>query len=265
MKLVHQILAFLNGSRDAKQTQKEDIKIQYNSTAFFLLGIIIASLGVWIIAESKFATDNIMAEGKRELPPEDDFFYYIDIKTDPKSEKPEKQEVKKVVKKVIEKVNPVDNNTKIDDPIVDTTDDTVNTPDKNPDTDDTIDDSPSTENNPIFLNVVEVVPAFPSCNYLSDKAARIQCLSDEINKIVTKRFDTSVVERLGLQGQTRIYVSFVVDTNGIVTDVKARAPHPQLEKEAKRVMGYIPKLIPGMQNNKPVNVIYNLPITLQAQ
>lgn len=80
MKLVHQILAFLNGSKDAKQTQKEDIKIQYNSTAFFLLGIIIASLGVWIIAESKFATDNIMAEGKRELPPEDDFFTILILK-----------------------------------------------------------------------------------------------------------------------------------------------------------------------------------------
>ena len=42
--------------------------------------------------------------------------------------------------------------------------------------------------------------------------------------------------------------------------VRARAPHPNLKKEAIRVVNMIPKMKPGMQLGKAVIVPYSLPI-----
>lgn len=45
----------------------------------------------------------------------------------------------------------------------------------------------------------------------------------------------------------------------------ARGPHSVLEEEAKRVIEKIPTMQPGLQQNKPVDVIYTLPIMLQIR
>ena len=45
----------------------------------------------------------------------------------------------------------------------------------------------------------------------------------------------------------------------------ARAPHARLEKEAKRVVGLLPKMIPGKQRGRPVNVTYMLPISFNVE
>ena len=54
---------------------------------------------------------------------------------------------------------------------------------------------------------------------------------------------------------------FKIDKEGNIIDIKARAKHPNLEKEAIRVISLLPKLIkPGYQRGKPVIVPYSLPI-----
>jgi len=61
--------------------------------------------------------------------------------------------------------------------------------------------------------------------------------------------------------QGTVYVSFVVNTDGKVTDVKMlRGLHPSLDKEAMRVVSRMPNWTPGMQNGKPVKTQYNLPV-----
>jgi protein TonB len=47
--------------------------------------------------------------------------------------------------------------------------------------------------------------------------------------------------------------------------IRARAPHPGLEKEATRVIGLLPKMQPGKQRGKAVTVPYSLPIIFQVQ
>ena len=56
-----------------------------------------------------------------------------------------------------------------------------------------------------------------------------------------------------------------VNTKGEVVDIKARGPHPKLEKEAQRVAKTLPKMKPGIQNHKPVGVTYTLPIVFQVE
>ena len=63
----------------------------------------------------------------------------------------------------------------------------------------------------------------------------------------------------------QIDVQFKIDQTGKVVDIKTRAPHPALEKEAKRVINKIPEMKPGMQQDKPVGVLYNLPIKFNVQ
>lgn len=63
----------------------------------------------------------------------------------------------------------------------------------------------------------------------------------------------------GIQG--RIFVGFVIDKAGKVTEVKIlRGVDPYLDKEALRVVNSMPSWTPGKQRGKPVKVSYQVPI-----
>ena len=115
------------------------------------------------------------------------------------------------------------------------------------------------------FNVIENVPIFPGCENEKGNEAKKQCMSDNISKFVNKKFDTDLASELGLTGRQRINVIFKIDKTGNIVGIQARAPHPGLEKEAKRVIGLLPKMKPGKQRGKPVNVPYSLPILFQVQ
>lgn len=115
------------------------------------------------------------------------------------------------------------------------------------------------------FSVIENVPVFPGCERKKGNAAKKQCMSDKISKFVNKKFNTDLASDLGLEGRQRINVIFKIDKNGNITSVRARAPHPGLEKEAKRVIGLLPKMQPGKQRGKAVTVPYSLPILFQVQ
>lgn len=63
----------------------------------------------------------------------------------------------------------------------------------------------------------------------------------------------------------KIIVTFIVEKNGALTDIKVlRDPGYSTKQEAIRVLKACRKWNPGVQNGKPVRVLYSLPITLQA-
>jgi protein TonB len=115
------------------------------------------------------------------------------------------------------------------------------------------------------FSLVEDVPVFPGCENKKNNEARKKCMSEKITKIVVRRFNTDLAGDLGLSGRQRISVIFKVDKTGNITDVMARAPHPRLAKEAKRVVGLIPKMKPGKQRGNPVVVQYSLPIIFKVE
>jgi protein TonB len=62
----------------------------------------------------------------------------------------------------------------------------------------------------------------------------------------------------------KVYVQFVVDKDGSVTDVKIlRGVDKNLDTEALRVIRSLPKFKPGMQRGKPAKVIFTIPINFQ--
>ena len=115
------------------------------------------------------------------------------------------------------------------------------------------------------FSVIENVPVFPGCENKKGNNAKKQCMSDKISKFVNRKFNTDLAGDLGLEGRQRINVIFKIDKNGNITNIRARAPHPGLEKEAKRVIGLLPKMKPGKQRGKSVTVPYSLPILFQVQ
>jgi protein TonB len=114
------------------------------------------------------------------------------------------------------------------------------------------------------FSVIENVPVFPGCES-GNNAAKRDCMSKKISEFVNKKFNTDLASDLGLSGRQRINVIFKIDKTGSITGIRARAPHPGLEKEAARVIGLLPKMKPGKQRGKPVNVPYSLPIIFQVQ
>ena len=61
--------------------------------------------------------------------------------------------------------------------------------------------------------------------------------------------------------QGRVVVSFIVEKDGILTDVKVeKSLDPAFDKEAVRVVKSMPKWEPGMWRGKPARVHYCIPI-----
>jgi protein TonB len=102
------------------------------------------------------------------------------------------------------------------------------------------------EEQQIFM-VVENAPAFPGGD-----GARMKFLQDNIKY-------PQMARDSGIQGT--VYVTFVVERNGNVTDVKIlRGIGGGCDEEAVRVVQNMPKWEPGKQRGKPVRVQFNMPI-----
>ena len=66
--------------------------------------------------------------------------------------------------------------------------------------------------------------------------------------------------------QGRVYVSFVVEKNGKITDVRVlRGIGGGCDEEAIRVVKAMPSWSAGKQRGKPVRVRFNLPIVFKLQ
>lgn len=109
------------------------------------------------------------------------------------------------------------------------------------------------------------IPIYPGCENELDNDAKRKCMSGKIQELLKHEFITNLGAELGLEGINRIYVAFKIDSKGNVTDIHARGPHKALEEEAIRVVKLIPKMTPGHQRNKPVNVSYALPIVFDVK
>lgn len=109
---------------------------------------------------------------------------------------------------------------------------------------------PEVENK--VFDVVEQMPSFPG-----GPSALMKYLSENVRYPV-------VAQENGVQG--RVVVSFVVEKDGHITDVKVvRSVDPTLDKEAARVVKSMPNWIPGKQNGSAVRVKYNVPVSFKLQ
>jgi len=107
----------------------------------------------------------------------------------------------------------------------------------------------------IFM-VVEDMPRFEGC---TDET----CTQTKIMQFIAKKTKyPPIAKENNITG--RVFVSFVVDKTGSVTDVKIlRGVDKYLDAEAVRVVKSLPKFSPGKQRGKPVKVQYNVPISFR--
>ena len=112
--------------------------------------------------------------------------------------------------------------------------------------------------------VVDEVPLFPSCEGLNSNEEHKNCTSNKIS-FVNENFNTNLAKELGLTGRQRISVIFKIEEDGSISNIKARAPHPDLENEITRVIGTLPKMTLGKHKGKAVTVPYSLPVLFQVQ
>ncbi|MEP2936141.1 MAG: M56 family metallopeptidase [Gilvibacter sp.] len=120
-----------------------------------------------------------------------------------------------------------------------------------------------TQDKDIPFAVVEKVPTYPGCSGTNDELKK--CMVQKITQLVSSNFNTKLADSLKLEGKQRIVSMFKIDKYGNVVDIKSRAPHPTLESEAIRVLKLIPKMKPGEEKEKPVAVMYSLPIIFEVK
>ncbi len=102
------------------------------------------------------------------------------------------------------------------------------------------------------FDVVEQMPSFPG-----GPSALTRYLNDNVKYPV-------VAQENGVQG--RVVISFVVERDGHITDVRVvRSVDPSLDREASRVVKNMPNWIPGKQNGSAVRVKYNVPVSFRLQ
>ncbi len=114
--------------------------------------------------------------------------------------------------------------------------------------------------------VIEDVPIFPGCEKEKRKgaAAMRACFNSKMNKHIMKNFRyPEIAQEMGVQG--RVSVMFVIQKDGSIGNVRMRGPDKNLEKEAERIIGKLPKMTPGKQRGRAVRVPFSIPIIFKLQ
>lgn len=130
---------------------------------------------------------------------------------------------------------------------------------------DVVEEEEEEEIEDVPFTVVENVPIFPGCENVKGRDEQKKCMAERIDAIVKRHFDTEIGAQMGLTGFNRIFVVFKINENGDVVDIQSRGPHKKLEEEAERVVKLLPKMIPGRQRDRPVAVVYSLPIMFEVR
>ena len=111
--------------------------------------------------------------------------------------------------------------------------------------------------------VIEDVPIFPGCESVA-KSQRRACFQEQMNKHIRKNFSyPDIAQEMGIQG--RVYVNFIIAKDGSITNIRMRGPDKNLENEAARIIGRLPKMTPGKQRGRAVRVPFSIPITFRLQ
>ncbi len=111
--------------------------------------------------------------------------------------------------------------------------------------------------------VIEDVPIFPGCESVA-KSQRRDCFQEQMNKHIRRNFRyPEIAQEMGIQG--RVYVNFIIAKDGSITNIRMRGPDKNLENEAARIIGRLPKMTPGKQRGRAVRVPFSIPITFRLQ
>ncbi|MCF6223623.1 MAG: energy transducer TonB [Flavobacteriaceae bacterium] len=230
-------------------------QLNSNSTLFLQLGILLALVIVHSLFELKFSKQIFDLPDKTIFNDEMDLFVFPPFKMDKKQNPKEKIKVKTT--KLINDFDLV----KDKEPFV-SNDLLPNKPDAPINFDSIFSEVPIIDeyiNETLPFILVEQAPRYPGCIEKTEIAYK-KCFNEKMKKFIAKKFNSNM--EIGLSGKQKIHVQFEIDKNGDIVNIRARAPHKRLEKEAIKVVKKLPKMEPGKQRNRAVGVKYVMPIAL---
>ena len=110
---------------------------------------------------------------------------------------------------------------------------------------------------------IQNAPIYPGCKGNNEKLKK--CFTKKVAKHYAKKFNPNIANDLGLSaGKKNLYVIFTIDKRGFITNVRARGPHPALEKEVIKATSSLPKMTPGKQAGIAVGVTYSIPVSFEV-
>ncbi|UTD15522.1 energy transducer TonB [Tenacibaculum mesophilum] len=115
------------------------------------------------------------------------------------------------------------------------------------------------------LYYTEKIPSFDKCKN-TKKKERLDCFNLEMVNHINKHFRYPG-EAVRNQIQGEVWIRFVIDRDGYVTNIKTLGPDGGeiLNEEAKRVVSMLPRFEPGKNNGKRVPVKYGFPINFSLE
>lgn len=256
------------GNTQNKRDDKKQVNIAWNSRLVFQVGVIVSGLLVFILMQTSFKVTSTAVADKTEFnleePPMINF--EIDIEK-PKPISPVKSEPvkpKAIPKPIKTDIVVVKENTKEVETEIMPTDLPIDEPSV-PDQPVVVTPEPSKEEpaGPSSILNVEFVPVFPGCEGLASNAETIECLSSQISVFVSNNFKKDALDNLQSNTVQRVSVQFKVDSNGFITDIRTNSNVERINREVKRVIGNLPRMKPGRQGDRAVDVLYTVPIVFR--
>jgi len=97
---------------------------------------------------------------------------------------------------------------------------------------------------------------------MKTNAEKKACFQKMVQQHVRNEFKYPLTAlELGIQG--KVFVQFMINQKGYISNIRTRGPDRNLEDEASRIVASLPKMTPGMQRGRAVKVPYSIPITFK--
>ena len=108
-------------------------------------------------------------------------------------------------------------------------------------------------------NSSEEVPIYPGCE---NKRNKRKCFDKKLRQHILTTFYYPK-EAIVRKEEGRVYIQFIINSDGDITSVNARAPYKSLKEAAIKIISRLSsnKFIPGKVDGKSVNVPFTIPIT----
>lgn len=116
------------------------------------------------------------------------------------------------------------------------------------------------------FTTVSNIPLFPDCKSENKSSDQLDCFNTEMIKHIQEHFrypNEALINKL----QGEVWVRFIIDKDGNVTNIKALGPKGGkiLKDEAIRVVSNLPKFKPGIKDGETTSVKYGFPINFSLE
>ena len=113
------------------------------------------------------------------------------------------------------------------------------------------------------FEIVRQVPHPKSCEGKPENEQK-KCLSEYLKNYIAKYFDSSRYLDL-LPGKYRYTAQFKINTKGFIKVTAIKGPSEEPKQDIVSLLENVPQMNPGILEDKPVEVLYALPINFVAR